>query len=135
MPGVGVQVLPRHPPAGLLEDVQVVAVRPLGPEEVGQRHFLVRRDGQQLAAEHPPGVVGVVLRVAPGGEIEDHARPPLLPLAGLGELQPELRLADARCAHHHGQRARQQAAAHQPVQAVNARGKPSRGCHRENFCE
>ena len=67
----------------------------------------------------------MVLRVAPGGEVEDHARPPLLPPAGLGELQSELRLADARRAHHHRQRARQQSAAQQLVEAVNTRGKSS----------
>ena len=58
----------------LLEDVQVVAAAAVGVEEAVQLDVVARGStGSQLPAEHPPGVVGVVLRVAAGAHVEEDA--------------------------------------------------------------
>ena len=80
-----------------------------------------RIDRPQLPAEHPPRVVGVVLRIAAGRHVENDARRALLLQPGPGELQSELGLADAGGTNDDRQRARQEAAAEQVIQAVNAR--------------
>ena len=56
-----------------------------------------------------------------------------LRLAGMGELQTELRLADARRADDDGQRAGNQPAAEQIVEAGNAGRLPSRRSRRRSF--
>ena len=119
VPGVEIHVLPRDAAAARTEDVQALVAAAIG-EEVGQIDVGLRVAGGQFPAEHPPRVVGVILRIAPGRHVENNARLALLLEPGAGELQAELGLADARGTDDDGQRARQQAAAQQLVQAVDA---------------
>ena len=65
----------------------------------------------------------MVLRIAAGRHVEDDARAAFLRQAGAGELQAELRLADAAPTHDHGQGARQQSAAQVCVEAGDTGGK------------
>ena len=123
MPGVEIQVGPSDAAAVLVEHVQVVAAGQGRGEELVQVEVPFGIDRLQLPAEHPPGVVGVVLRVAARAHVEEDASAAFLLQAGVGELQAELRLADAGRADHGRQRARQQPAAQQVVESVDAGGE------------
>ena len=116
MPGVGIHVLPRDPAAARTEDVQALVAEAIGGEEVGRIDVGLRVAGGQFPAEHPPRIVGVALRIAAGGHVENDARLALLLQSGTGELQAELGLADAGGTDDNGQRARQKAAAQQFVE-------------------
>ena len=120
VPGLEIHVLPRDPPAARTEDVQALVAAAIG-EEVGQIDVGLRVADGQFPAEHPPRVIGVVLRIAAGRHVEDDARLALLLEPGAGELQAELGLADAGGTDDDGQRARQQAPAQQFVQALDPR--------------
>ena len=65
----------------------------------------------------------MVLRVAAGGHVEQDAGLALLRSTGMGELQAELRLADARRAEDDRHRARQQPAAEEFVETSDAGGE------------
>jgi hypothetical protein len=65
----------------------------------------------------------VALRIAAAGHVEEDARPPLLPHAGMSELQAKLGLADARGPGHDGQRARHQPATQQFIETSDTGGK------------
>ncbi len=120
VPGVEIHVLPRDPAAASVEDVQAFVAGLVGGEELGQLDVHLRVAGGQFPAEHPPGIIGMVLRIAAGRHVENDARLALLLQPGPGELQAELGLADAGGTDDDGQRARQQAAAEEFVKAVNA---------------
>ena len=126
-PGVEIEIGPRHPAAVLIENVQIVAAGQGRGVEVVQIEMPLGIDRPQLPTEHPPGVVGVVLRVAARAKVENDAAAALLGQAGVGELQAELRLADAGRSDHGRQRARQQPAAEQIVKSVDAGGEANMG--------
>jgi hypothetical protein len=119
-PGFEVQVAPRHPPPAVLEHLNVLAGLAAG-EEMFRIDWPVRIGGLQLPAEHPLGVIAVVLAVAAGGHVENHTPAALLHQSGVCELQPQLGLADAGGADDHGHGARQQSAAQQPVELFDSR--------------
>jgi hypothetical protein len=62
----------------------------------------------------------VILRIAPGGAVEDHARASFLVPAGMGELEPQLRFADPGGADNHRQRSRHETAAEHRIQRCNS---------------
>ena len=89
-------------------------------------HRLPGVGGRQLPAEHSLGILRVALRVAAAAAVEENAAAGRPAQAGVSELQPELRLADAGCADNHGQRAGNQSAAEQLIQSGHARRLPCR---------
>ena len=98
--------------AVLVEDVQIFAARAGRGEELGPRSTC--RSGSTAATPSRTSAGrsrrGSASRRA--STCRRGCRGALLLQAGLGELQAELRLADAGRADHGGQRARQQSAAH-----------------------
>ena len=131
-PVVPVQIAPRHAPAVVVEDVQVVEVVGRLRVPSSQRHTEWLRQKivqihrplgihrRQPPIEHSPGIFGVALRIAAAAAIEDDAAVAFLLLAGMGKLQTELRLADARRADDDRERAGNQPAAEQLIEAGNA---------------
>ena len=122
-PGVGVEALPRHPLARVVEYVQVVAVDAPGLIETVERRMIAGIDVAKRPIEHPPGVGGVVLGVAAGTHVEEDARAALLPPSGVGELEPELGLADAGRSDDDGKRAGQEPPADEFVEPFDAGGQ------------
>jgi hypothetical protein len=122
LPALKTQVVASHAPALVIERAQIVAILHFRIEECAQVWRPARVDGHEIPAEYPPRVVSMALCIAARGHVEDNPTPALLPPPGVGELQSQLRLADARSAHDDRQRARQQSTAEQLIEPRHAGG-------------
>jgi len=112
----------------MVEHVQIIAVAEIRVKKPLKISDRVRDRCIEPPVKHPPRVFGVRLRIEPGTHVEQHAAASLLPLAGLGKLKAQLRLANSGGSHDHGQRARQDASSQQLVQSRDpARQSPVRG--------
>ena len=105
VPGIEVEIGPSHAAPRRAEYVEIVAMRTFAVKEPGKFNRLLGFNVGQLPAEHSFGIVMMTLRIDPRIHVEDDARPAFLLPAGMSELQPQLRLADAAGANDDRQRA------------------------------
>ena len=121
LPLVVVDVVDGHPTAAAFKNVQVVVACSRGVPQIFRSERQIDRAFTQCPVDQSLCIRGMVLGIAAGRHIEQTAPLPFLLQSGVGELQAELGLADARCAHHDGQCARDQASTEQLIQFWNSR--------------
>ena len=73
--------------------------------------------------EHAAGIFGMTLGIAAGGHVENDSGMAFLSESGMGELDAELRFADAGGADDDGEPAGQESAAEEFVEAGDAGGE------------
>src|SRR5205085_9590812 len=118
-PIVPIQIAAGDAAAVVIEDVEIVS-RGIA-EKAFDFHLSLGVHRRQPPIEHSPGILGMALRIAAAGAIENESAVLLLCAAGVSELQAELRLADAGSTDHNGQRPGDQSTAQKLVKSGNAR--------------